>query len=176
MNDENFNAPSRQKSPRTIFIAMGVLLALGVSLAGLVYYNKARRQQAPDAMQAPSAAGPQAQGLEQQGQDAAAQQVDAATQALTDAQKPELPLEVIKRRGSGAGAFVVEFHNTSAEPLALRVLFSRQSTKASRRFDMLIGPNAVEPVGDFQEWAFAAGDSISIHKDGFKPVETTVGN
>jgi hypothetical protein len=176
MTDENLNAPSRQKSQKTIFIVMGALLSLVMSLGGLVYYNKVHRQQMPAATQAPSAPGPQEQDLEQQGQDAAAQPVDAATQALTDAQKPELPLEVIKRRGSGAGAFVVEFHNTSAEPLALRVLFSRQSTKASRRFDMLIGPNAVEPVGDFQEWAFAAGDSISIHKDGFKPVETTVGN
>lgn len=175
MTDENLNATGQQKSQKTNITTIGVLLALVLSLGGLVYYNKVRRQEAPAAVQA-AASGQQEPGLDKQEPGAETQAADAAAPDLPDAQKPELPLQVIRRRSSAAGAFAVEFHNTTAEPLAVRVLFERRSTKASRRFDMLIGANAVEPVGDFQEWAFVAGDSISIRKAGFKPIEVTVGD
>jgi hypothetical protein len=87
-----------------------------------------------------------------------------ARQRLTD---HGLPVVVRLRHALTGGGMVLTVQNISSSDLPISAEISRSGTPSQTR-ELIVPASGVAQIGGQQGWSFAAGDSVTLHSEGFR--------
>ena len=90
--------------------------------------------------------------------------VVTARQRLT---RHGLPVVVRLRRALNGDGMVLTLQNVSSSDLPISAELGRSGSPTQTR-ELNVPANGVAQIGAEQGWAFAAGDSVTLHSEGFR--------
>ena len=99
--------------------------------------------------------------------DSARSRMDRLVTARQRLTRHGLPVVVRLRHAQTGDGMVLTVQNVSSSDLPISAELGRAGTRTQTR-ELIVPASGVAQIGAEQGWAFAAGDSVTLHSEGFR--------